>query len=239
MELILLKLLQVIALIGLFISSLHNHSNVKKVINIIKEKNKIKREYKIKNYPLILINIPVFKESKILNETLDHFSRLEYPLNKLIINIITTEKENNLKTFIKAKELVHIHNNRLKKRLFRHIHYPFKKGRKAHQLNFALKKELNSLNSRMYVATYDADSRPNLKTLLHLAEHVNKDDYFPVYQQLSLYFKNFNEIGYINKAVALFQSRWTFSYEFKTYFQELKSKKGLKKTVATSHSKKL
>ena len=188
------------------------HHKTNKIIKKIK-RNKI-TNIKPKEYPNLIINIPVYMEQNIISSTLDFWTRVNYPKKKLTINIITTDKEGKgenstfsiVEKTIKRYRKNNIHN-------FQHLHCPDMQGKKAHQLNFALKMSSVKLTSKTYFGIYDSDSRPSLNTFMHLAKRT-EEKYPYVIQQFSLYLKNYDKIGLFGKAVAIFQTRWTLTHEY-------------------------
>ncbi len=177
--------------------------------------NKINKRPSIKSeFPHILINIPLLREQKIIRETLDFWSNINYPKNKLKINLITTNKEGKSKdsTYFLLKNLLNM-KKYSKLKIFNHIHYPHKLGRKASQLNFALDSFQNNSSDNCYIGVYDADSRPHLDSLIYLADK-SLTTKSKVFQQYSFYFKNYNEVGFFGKAIAVIQTRWTLIHEY-------------------------
>lgn len=162
-----------------------------------------RRKFKIRDpKKRIHIIIPIFNEEKIIDKTLKYFKKINYPFLK--IYIVTTKKEKELDETI----------NKLSKYLgsdkVYHIHYPFSIGDKASQINFAVKNI--KIKEEDYIAIYDVDSRPEKNTFWYVGSDSQDSD---IYQQFSLYFKDFNKIPYISKAGSFLQTRWSFGYELK------------------------
>lgn len=177
--------------------------------------------------PNICILLPVLREEKIINAALQNFSRMHYPKEKLKIVVVTTERE---------FENGHIHPNSIEEtqvelpklnaacgyEKFLHIHYPFQTGVKSDQLNYALA-ELEHLSpaffdEKTYIGVYDIDSTIPADTLALLASDATQNDFPNIYQQPSLYFKNFNVHdngihGFLSRGFSFLQTTYAFSYE--------------------------
>ncbi len=183
-----------------------------------------------KNPVKFIILVPVLREQKIIDETFKFLSSLNYSLDKLKIIIITTQREileikneNYLSTIDIVKIKIPILNEKLNKKVFFHIHYPYNQGVKSDQLNYALNKLLNEnpkdfQNRNLYIGLYDADSKSDKNTLQILAADAIKNNFPLVYQQPTLYLKNFNSLpntlnGLFMKSFALWQTRYSLGYE--------------------------
>lgn len=194
--------------------------NIQKTFNRFKKENH--KEIIVKNHPFIILNIPLYNEQKLVIETLKYYSKMEYPKGRLRINIITTEKEG--RGAKSTYECVRKHIGKYCKVNFKHIHYPNKTGGKPHQINYALSKEKMQKKRDIFIGIYDVDSRPPLDTLSRLSHSFSKNKDAEVFQQFSLYFKDFSKQNYFSKATALFQSRWTLSYELPHCFSKIDGK---------------
>ncbi len=185
-------------------------------------------------FPNLFIVIPALREAKILKETLLNFSRLRYPAEKLKIVIVTTEREfEHGHIFPNSIEVVRGEipklNEDLGRELFLHIHYPFSNGVKSDQLNYAIT-QLNHLyptffNKETYIGIYDVDSLVPQNTLMLLARDSIQNNFPNIYQQPSLYFKNFaildNHInGFLSRSFAFLQTTYAISYEAYNLFKQ-------------------
>jgi len=173
----------------------------------IREIKKVKKE---KSFcPEIITLIPILKEKLIIKETMEYFSQIDYP--NLKIYLITTEKEY-LHCGKKKETTIEIIKKEIKNfKKILHIHYPYKKGDKANQLNYAIKKI--SPSPKTFIAVYDADSRPEKNIFWYIAADKEKSK---IYQQFPIYFKNYNNLSLVSKSSALFQTRWSLGYELPT-----------------------
>jgi len=241
--------------------------------------------------PRIIILLPLLREQSVIKGLVNYFARLEYPLNRLAIILVTTEKERSeklknsanlkqlthdltsgtneekilerylgifprtqLKRLVKQvnsglvidlSKLKHLYNQQkttielaeriikrknlqLGKKIFFHAHYPETEGVMAHQLNYVMKNLKNIVNFNLnedqtYIGVYNADSKPNLKTLLSLKREsenykVKQGLYPEVFQQISAYTANYqaynkNFIGWLLKASSIVQTRWALGFE--------------------------
>lgn len=104
------------------------------------------------------------------------------------------------------------------------LHYDGTSGNMADQVNYAVTHFLGeSEYEDAFFALYNADSRPNPSTLTVVAEqiNINTEAYAiapRVIQQSSLFTLNYNDLanspsGYVLKAAAMFQSKWTLVHE--------------------------
>jgi cellulose synthase/poly-beta-1,6-N-acetylglucosamine synthase-like glycosyltransferase len=153
-----------------------------------------------------LVLIPVYKEAAIIKSTLEYFD--EWASENLVeaIYIITTEKEehdqeNTTKSTVKKYIEEHESTN------VELIHYPHKKGGKAHQVNYAVD-YLDGVED-YEVILYDADSRPEEDSLQAFETRAN----YPVEQQYPIYTKGIPPGQSAWIANALYQTRRTFFYE--------------------------
>ncbi|MBE9003393.1 glycosyltransferase [Nostoc sp. LEGE 12447] len=168
---------------------------------------------------LVLI-IPVLEEENVVERTIQHFKNI---LNKeIILKIIfvTTEKEGSPEenaTFQKINP--HVNEN-----IFIE-HYPHKDGNKADQINYVVikyaeNKEYDNIST--YYGIFDADSLPDIRGFEYLLTD-NSDDV--IYQMFSVYSTNCKNLNLFNKASAVFQTRWTMSYELSAAIENYIHKK--------------
>lgn len=191
-------------------------------------KNQPKKKFIRNTYDNFIICIPMLREQKILPDTIKYFSRLNYPKDNYQVIIVTTSKEkkelNKLTTFELASKITKKINYKLGIKLFRIINYPRKKGVMSHQINYVIRKFIkNKKNEKNIFAIYNADSRPNLNTLknisLEFSKYKKQTNKNPnIIQQSSLFTLNYESLpknltGYIMKAAALFQTKWTLTHE--------------------------
>jgi cellulose synthase/poly-beta-1,6-N-acetylglucosamine synthase-like glycosyltransferase len=181
-----------------------------------------------------VICIPMLREQKIVEETLEYFSKLNYPKTLFKVYVVTTEKEisqkeqnkqllealskdissyngidtvknkyakifnldllsqiykeykgknvelikqhllkeyNNYPTTHKlAEDKINHLNKKIGTDVFHVLNYPYIEGVMSHQINY-LKDYLQkkNLDKNTFFAVYNADSRPNLNTLLEVA----------------------------------------------------------------------
>ena len=179
-----------------------------------------------------IVVIPVFKEQKIIDETVDYFiNGIDYPLNRIKIVIVTTEKENNgqeKSTIDIVKNIKNIINSKLNNEIIIHLHYPKKSGKMVDQCNYAYDYILREFDGRknMFVALYNADSRPDKNTFKIVSYLSSKKDNQRVFQQSAIFFKNIETLGtnffssYLLKASAVFQTRWTLAHEMPRFFRQ-------------------
>ena len=165
------------------------------------------KEIKVNRLALV---IPVFKEQLIINETIAYFESIRVKM-KLDVYYVTTDKEgisNSTKDIIISK----IGADYI-------IHYPKKYGYKASQLNYALSRIKNNYD---FIGIFDADSKPDSKGLERVAFASREID---ILQMPSIYNSNYDRLGILSKANAIFQTRWTFCYEIPQWIRWSKNPK--------------
>ena len=177
----------------------------------------------------IFILIPVLDEADILEDTVDYFSKnfLEKD-DCLHLVIITTEKENTIissysNTIDVAKGIIDKYTR------VSHIHFPGRDGKMAHQLNFAVKKLVDTENMMRgddVMAVYNADSRPEKETFNWVKDKLISGKY-KVFQQYGCYMKNISNIGYVSGsyiliAGSLWQTRWSIGFEIYNALKQIK-----------------
>jgi len=169
--------------------------------------------------PFICLNLPILCEPrKAVEEAITYFTNLNYPRNKLSINIITSEKErlySSLEAIGFIDALIEKRNHEINAPVLSRFHYPYPEGNKASQLNYAISSlGLFEAEDQVFIGTYDIDSRPHRDTLLILGQDYLQALKKPlVFQQFSLYLKNFEDLNLALKASAVYQSLWSLCYE--------------------------
>ncbi len=239
-----------LTLLVIFVGIYYLFSGISLAVNNVKSLNLLltRKKAKLKNLnPKVnfIILLPVLREEKIIKTTLEHLGSFKYPLSKLKIIVITTQREliekkpvSSQNTIEIVKKVIPLINYRLNKKVFFHFHYPFTFGGKADQLNFALKK-LKKENPRVfknrftYIALYDADTISDPYILQILAKDAKENNYPFVYQQPVIYLKNYNLLpstinGYLMKSFALLQTRYSLGYEMPMF---LNSPKNIKRRM--------
>lgn len=179
------------------------------------------------NNKKIIILIPVFDEKKIICETISYFHGILKRFKNISLIFITTEKEECQK-FNCTYQLI---ASNLHERM-QIIHYPKKVGTKAHQLNYAItriKEDLPKDNKITYIAVFDADSKPDYRCF----EYIFNDSEIPQgYQMFSIYNEKLGEISLLNQANAVFQTRWSLSFELPQLIETYR-KKNFKSLIYT------
>lgn len=144
--------------------------------------------------------------------------------SKTILKKLKDEYAHLPSTFALASEKAKTINKRFNKELIKVLNYPQVEGVMSHQINYAIKQlARNKENSSAIFAVYNADSRPNTNSLKYvsyaLGEFIKRTGKVPnIVQQSSLFTLNYgkypkNLTGYILRAAALFQTKWTLVRE--------------------------
>ena len=166
---------------------------------VINERRNIKRINK--NSKNIIIAIPVLREQKCIEDTIEYFNTIT---KDIPIVLITTQKEikenlTNEKTtqdIIKEKIITRYSN-------VYWINYPYTEGYMSDQLNYMLENLENIFNKKIdldktYLALYNADSRPNKNTFEEIKQKIENSN---VVQQYSYCMQNYEKIKYIPKSI--------------------------------------
>ena len=175
--------------------------------------------------PQFIVVITVLWEQHTLRATVESLLRSSYNADGLRVVIVTTEKEF-IKSFpISVSSTVDLAKQLQEQHPYRvfHLHYPKCVGAKAEQMNYAIDWILTDTtqNDRdVFVAFYDADSRPHPETFQVVAG-LSLDRNQRVFQQSSIFFQNFKELreeqgaisGSVLQANAILQTRWTLTHE--------------------------
>ncbi|MBA2678455.1 MAG: glycosyltransferase [Ktedonobacteraceae bacterium] len=182
----------------------------------------------LKKAPEVIILLPVLREQRQLQTTLQALEDLPYPGRKRII-VVTTEREiaeNNGElggTTVEITKHILASRQQQPSSLYEHIHYPWVRGNKASQLNYAFREMTKNQEdlSACYIGIYDADSHPAPDTLLRLFELIAREEErghsWPIaIQQPALFFGNFQRVSWYLQLEALFQTRWVFGHEIRT-----------------------
>ena len=209
-----MKTYSTIFVILLLIYTLFFYIRAKICIHKIKEDKKLKDNIKEKNNKII-IAIPVLREQKCIEDTIEYFSKIT---KDIPIIIVTTQKEikENIDNEVSTQDIVK--NNILPKyKDVYWIDYPYENGYMANQLNYMLdnleeilKQKINFENT--YLALYNADSKPNENTFEEIKNEIRNGR--ELIQQYSYCMKNYNELNNILKGFSIYQS----NFELKTGF---------------------
>ena len=168
--------------------------------------------------------IPVLNEQKIIYDTYYHFSNLikAFPQNKIVF--ITTERESTESVSTKSiieKLMIEHPNNQIEL-----IHYPYKEGVMAHQLNFAIssiRATEGKKSDSLWFAVYNADSRIDAHTVNYvystLRNQPSDQDY--CFQQYSFFVRPTQKKKSVIGSASLWQCRWSLIFEiFRVLFNE-------------------
>ena len=201
------------------------------------------------NLPYIVIVIPVLLEQRIIEETVKYFSSMDYPREKIKVLMITTEKEYSIKSDYKESTINLLEKLKKKYPQIKTLHYPTIDGCKSDQLNFAAEEfeelypDLDPANT--FFAIYDADSRPNKKSLKVFSWSLQENPTCNVFQQSAIFLKNYE---YLNrkslierlflKSATLEQNRFTLAYEIPRILRKYnysKTHKGILSPITYAH----
>lgn len=158
----------------------------------------------------VIIVIPCLYEQSIIIDTINYFLNLISDFPNVEFAIVTTEKEKRTKNIKTTKEIIsdYIKMNNIKQ--IKHYHYPKSDGIMADQLNYVL--SFYDKDDKSYFSVYNADSRPNKNTIKELINTIEANDYPYIIQQYSYAFSNLNNLSFIMKGFALYQSNFEIKY---------------------------
>jgi hypothetical protein len=170
-----------------------------------------------KNWPHLIVFLPLFQEQVLLEQILEHFAQLLYPRDRIQILLITTQKEKTAgpTTRQRIDELLPDVGYQ-----FTHLHYPVQHQFRAAQLNFALERvETRAAPSETFIGVYNADSLPDIDSLILLAKDAalfkqGHGAYPCAYQQPVRYFvpERHDRSGEVMHSAAAFQTLWTMAH---------------------------
>lgn len=198
-------------------SNLREKRSNKKISSSIEDKG---------DYPFFSILIPARNEAEVIEKTLSHIIKLNYPNDKFEIIVIVDAKENfenktttkdivfkfigencnNIIPAVKCLEVPVDFDGKLNGVKTGRI-TPSTKGR---ALNYGLT-FIECRGETHYCSFFDAESHPDVNILLELRNNINKDSKNIVYQGPLFQVRNFWKLSYFSKVVALSQA---FSHEY-------------------------
>lgn len=176
----------------------------------------LKKVNKLKPNKKVIIVIPCLREQSTIADTIRYFRSINK--NDDIV-IITTNKELKERKNINESTTQEIIKSDILSKYdnIYWVNYPYEEGYMADQLNYFLKniKSIGLINDTkqyddIYIALYNADSRPNKNTFKEIYYYINKD--LKVIQQYSYCMKNYNKLSGILKGFSIYQS----NFEIKT-----------------------
>ncbi|MDP1760262.1 MAG: hypothetical protein Q8L01_02315 [Candidatus Woesebacteria bacterium] len=181
--------------------------------------------YNTQKLSRIIILIPVLREQNIIYKTLERFASLK-KIEKIIF--ITTEKENSEKNGNSETTFDILKREKRKYSNIDIIHYPYTTGVMAHQLNYACQ-SLEDKNYNGFVLIYNADSVIFQNSINGFQNYIYRHSSANVIQQSAIFIDNYTHYpntfrGDILKAIALYQSRWTFAHELYRLRNQLEDK---------------
>lgn len=207
-----------LAILFVFILIIIKHGvGIHKSMSFIKTSSANFVNHRINRLALI---VPVFEEQSIIDDTIEYFESIRVDTG-VGVYYVTTGRESepgSTKSIISSK----IGDNSI-------IHYPKTHGYKASQLNFALSKLKHEYD---FIGIFDADSKPDINGIKYV-ESASKE--IDILQMPSIYNTNYENLGVISKANAIFQTRWTLCYEIPQWIKWSKARKENKLMYLVGH----
>lgn len=189
-------------------------------------------------FPRIVIVLPVLREERIIEDTLEHFANLNYPQDRFSIVVVTTEKEK--ASNCKPNTIDIVWSLRRRYPMLKILHYPHPDGLKADQINY-MADNFHRLfpgenSEETFYAFYDADSRPERDTLMIFSRILLEHKKVNVFQQSASYLNNYAALstkgffeGNLLKAQALKQTRFILAHEIPRIQRVFKATSGRSK----------
>lgn len=169
---------------------------INSLITIVFEKIYVNKLSKVKvdTYKDIYVLLPALREQKIVEETINWFRDIKYN-GKIKYIIVTTEKEEfeNTTNEETTGQMVDRIIKERKIEEFVHIHYPYTKGNKSSQINYAVEqilKECSNLENT-YISVFDFDSKPDKDTFEQLNKVAIMKNNPDVIGQVPISYKNY------------------------------------------------
>lgn len=173
--------------------------------------------------PFFYIVIPVYNESVIIQQTIQHMLRFKYPASNFRIIIVGSRDEDTI-DFLHSTHKIYPKNV---------IFLKSEKSGKSNQLNYALNYIENSLpNDNSYFLAYDADSSPDLNSLSCIEQSIMDNNWPIALQESTLYVKNYNHLGWYARIESIYQVHRVLVYEI---FGQLRSKQSTTYTYMVGH----
>lgn len=156
----------------------------------------------------IVVVVPIFKEKSIIINSIKWMNNLKFPNCKKYIYYVGSKAETGKETTVKMG-LTYASNNHFN---INFIETPRNVLGKAKQINYAIDFISNRFapSNHLYYCFFDADSRPDLKTLYAFENAIKKYDFPIALQEPSLYTKN-------NESISTY-ARWESVYQQKRVF---------------------
>lgn len=156
----------------------------------------------------IVIILSVYEETDLIEDTIQYIDGCIDNLDHIHVIIVGTSRERDNTGVNKTLDIAK--NLTINKPAFKVLELDTKNGVKAHQVNYALH-HIHTDERKTWVFLVDIDSRFSKAGLYEIIEAINNNSL--VIQQHAAFLYNFNEISYIQKGQALYQSRWTITHE--------------------------
>lgn len=156
----------------------------------------------------IVIILSVYEETDLIEDAIQYIDSCIDNLDHIGVIIVGTSRERDNIGVNKTLDIAKKHT--ANKPTFQVLELDTKNGVKAHQVNYALR-HIHTDERKTWVFLMDIDSRFSKAGLYEIIEAINDNSL--VIQQHAAFLYNFNEISYIQKGQALYQSRWTITHE--------------------------
>ncbi|MFI9306951.1 glycosyltransferase [Streptomyces triculaminicus] len=166
----------------------------------------------------VYLLVPALREQNVIEDTLAHLRRLDYPADRFEIVVAVDGKETDEPTTARVvEEYAKHHPDGAPITVVAHTGPG---QRRSLQLNVALDHVLERVaerppQERVLVGVYDADSRPERQVLAYLDDHLLRRPEAMAFQQTVTYLDNHEELagrGLVH-ANAVYQSLWNYAFE--------------------------
>lgn len=183
--------------------------------------------------PRLFLLVPVLDEQKLIDESLAWFGGLTRTHEWLSVVYVTTQRERSCGHAPTTGEMIRRRLGEFDRISL--IHYPYRHGVMAHQLNYAVDRLLEEQGGELLLGIYNIDSQPTADAISRARADLLNDP-ASVVQQYAIYpYPEPVDFGSaVLSHVALWQTRWSLHFEMgRTLFaQALPDRGGLSGTAA-------
>jgi len=177
---------------------------IKKKTSDFKKENVVRT---VNSKKKLFLLIPVYKEADIISDTIKFYQNNILKNTDVSVFLITTNKEG----IISENRTYIVASNSITNKRIKILHTKTRLGKGA-QLNEAISIILKKTRDmeKVYLGIFDVDSRPSDSGL----DYILRDKSNPELYQMGVLYYNNNPKNVLANANAIFQTRWTFCYEF-------------------------
>jgi len=176
---------------------------------IILRSKKVYKKAKLNDNIKYFIVLPVYKEEKAIVRTIEFYNHLIWNSENIYLIVVWTSKERDISWINKTLELA---KQYIQKNII--IIEADTKWFMAHQVNYAVNYIKNTLKTDInssYFHLINIDTRIKKEDIFEIFIKIN--EWEDILLQSTLFVENFNKINNFQKAISIYQSRWTLVEE--------------------------